>query len=51
MQREGQAPRPTKSERDSKDAKATERSFKGKCDGARQGIVRCWKGLVWDERN
>ena len=37
VQREGQAPRPTKSGWDSADAKQTERSLKGKCGGVRQG--------------
>jgi len=40
VQREGQAPRPTKSECDSAYAKPTERSLKGKGVGAKQGIVR-----------
>ena len=37
MFREGQAPRPTKSGRDSADAKQTERSLKGKGVGAKRG--------------
>ena len=47
-QREGQAPRPTKSECDSAYAKQTERSLKGKGVGAKQGIVRFCEG--WAER-
>ena len=39
-QREGQAPRPTKSDGDSADAKPAKRSLKGKGVGAKQGIVR-----------
>ena len=33
-----------------KDAKPTERSFKGKCGGAERGIVRFWKGWCGAKR-
>ena len=35
---------PTANDHDCTDAKPTKRSFKGKCDSAKQGIVRFWKG-------
>ncbi|MFR4022083.1 MAG: hypothetical protein ACLTZI_03135 [[Eubacterium] siraeum] len=35
---------PTANDHDCTDAKPTKRSFKGKCDGVKQGMVRFWKG-------
>ena len=35
---------PTANDHDCTDAKPTKRSFKGKGDGVKQGIVRFWKG-------
>ena len=49
MFREGQAHSPTKSECDSADAKRTERSLKGKGDGAGKRIV-VWQSLRLDGR-